>query len=101
MHVWHVEIVALVAPALVQDLFELFLRLEIHPQRYVQTSLSGSWRSAISVNQKQRRGRRSTSWGCGTAIGTSASSRCAIDELMTIRTNLVAKDAGNESRRSA
>ena len=39
VHVRHVEVVALVAPALVEDLRELRLRIEVHPQRRVEASL--------------------------------------------------------------
>ena len=48
MHVRHVEIVTLIAPAFVEYLFELFLRLEIHAQREVQTSGAGLWRLGLA-----------------------------------------------------
>ena len=53
VRVRHVEVVALVAPALVEDLLELFLRLEIHPQRRVEASLAGlrRMRSASTRNR--------------------------------------------------
>ena len=40
VHVRHVEVIALVAPALVEDLFELFFRIEVHAQRHVEPPLA-------------------------------------------------------------
>ena len=53
VRVRHVEIVALVAPAFVEDLLELRLRLQVHPQRRVETSLAGLRRIAIRVDEEQ------------------------------------------------
>ena len=75
VHVWHVEIVALVAPAFVEDLFELFLRFEIHAQGEVQTSRAWLWRRAISIDEKQLRRRsvaRTATWTTTLTAATAA-----------------------------
>src|ERR1051325_8927395 len=86
VHVRHVEIVALVAPAFVEDLFELFLRLEIHAQRVVQTSGAGLRRRSIGIDEEQLRRRRirtkATAWS--TTLTTSTASR-TINKLAMIR----------------
>ncbi len=67
VHVRHVQIVALVAPALIEDLLELFLRIQIHPQRHVEPAGPACGRRAIGIDEEQvaagagaptRRGRR-------------------------------------------
>src|ERR1041385_4032104 len=99
MHVRHVEIVALVAPAFVEDLFELFLRLEVHAQRVVQTS--GAWlrRRSIGIDEEQLRRRRiRTKAAWTTALSTTATSS-AINELAMIGTDFVSRDVVDERRR--
>src|SRR4030095_12736811 len=70
MHVRHVEIIALIAPALVEDLFEFLPGLEIHTQRNIETPLSCLRRIAISINKKQLWSSGTAS--CGTASATTA-----------------------------
>ena len=41
VHVRHIQVVALQAPALVEDLRELRLRIEMHPQRHVEAAVAG------------------------------------------------------------
>ena len=69
----HIEIVALVAPAFIEDLFELFLGIEIHPQAEGQPTLTRRWRIAIGINDEKRRsGRRATgAWSSTTAAAAT------------------------------
>ena len=55
MHVGDVEIVALIAPAFVEDLFELLFRLQVHAQRCVEPARSRGRDHAIGVDQEKRR----------------------------------------------
>ena len=65
MHVRHVEVVALVAPAFVEDLLELLLRLEIHPQRRVRAGPGPACGGvAIGIDEEQA--------GAGAAGGAAA-----------------------------
>src|SRR5262249_57783209 len=56
MHVRHVEVIALVAPTLVEDLFELFFRIEVHAQRHAEPPLALLWRLTIGGPPGQRGG---------------------------------------------
>src|SRR5258706_1652882 len=93
----HIEIITLVAPALVKDLFEFFFRFEIHAQIDVQPPGAGlRWR-AVGVNDEEgwRWGRTTHRPGpasAGTASGT-------IDKLVTIRADFVSQNAVRESSR--
>src|SRR5882724_448521 len=89
VHIRHVEIVAFVAPAFVEDLFELFPWVEIHPQRSVQTALPRLWRIAISVNDKERRNRWHPTRGTLTAAPAAAAASTAIEEFVTICAHFV------------
>src|SRR6185369_5779775 len=95
VHVWHVEIVALIAPAFIEDLFELFFRVEIHAQRNVQTTGASLRRSAIGIDEEQLR-----RWRCSktsTTRTTLPTANCsAIDELATIGTDLVTRHVGRK-----
>ena len=53
VHVRHVEIIALVAPPLIEDLAELLFRLQVHSERHVQASLPGLRRIAIGIDKEQ------------------------------------------------
>src|SRR5262249_62275034 len=58
VRVRHVQVVALVAPALGEDLFVLLLRLEVHPQRRVQAARALLRRIAIRVDEEEARAAR-------------------------------------------
>ena len=101
MHVGHVEIVALIAPAFVEDLFELLFRFKIHAQRNVQTTRTGLRRIAISINEEQlRRGRltEATAW---TTTLTTATTRGAINQPAFVGADLVSRDVADKRRRTA
>src|SRR6185369_3882344 len=97
VHVRHVEIVALVAPAFVEDLFELFSRLEIHAQRIVQTSGAGLRRRSISVDKEQLRRRSVCAAAEWTTTLAAATSGSAVNELATIGADLIRGDIADES----
>src|ERR1041385_8940966 len=100
VHVRHVEIVALVAPAFVEDLFELFLRLEIHAQRVVQTSGAGLRRRSIRIDEVQlRRWRIRAKADRSTTLTTATTSR-AINDLAMIRADLVSHNVVDERHRT-
>src|ERR1041385_7957117 len=99
VHVRHVEIVALVAPAFVEDLFELFLWFEIHAQRVVQTSGAGLRRRSIGIDEEQLRRRRiRTTAATWTTPLTAPPTSRAINELATICADLVSNDVAHECR---
>src|SRR6476620_8716751 len=94
VHVLHVKVVALVAPTFVEDLFEFFFWIEVHPQRKVQTSLA-LLRWAIRIDQEQLRRRRSTE--TTTATTKTATTTCgSIQKLPTICAHLVSRNRGHE-----
>src|SRR5258706_9443821 len=83
MHVRHVEITPLIAPSLVEDLFEFLAWVEIHAQSRVQATLARLWRSAMSTDDEKRRSRRPTRGACsGTPAATTTACSCAIEELV-------------------
>src|SRR5215831_9266608 len=88
VHVRHVEIVTLVPPTLIEDLFELFLRLEVHAQPDVEAALSRLRRISISVNDKERRHRRWSSLSRTTRSKATTTCR-AINQLAAVGAYLV------------
>src|SRR5712692_3678917 len=93
VHVRHVEIIALVAPAFIEDLFELLFRIEIHAQVNIKSARTRRWRRSIRINNKKRGSRGPTTKGCGTASATASR---AIDELVTIRADFICSDTVDE-----
>ena len=93
VHVWYVEIIALVTPAFVEDLFELGLRIEIHPETEIQFPLTGLRRIFVCVNQIERRHRR-----LATKTAASATACGAINQLVAIGANGICRDTVDESR---
>ena len=49
MHVWHVEIVTLIAPHLVEDLFEFFFGIQVHAQVDVDSALARLGRESLAT----------------------------------------------------
>src|ERR1044072_6081645 len=101
VHVLHVKIVALIAPAFVEDLFELFLRLEIHAQREVQTSRARLWRCAIGIDEEQLRRRSIAGTATWTTALTTTTGRRTIDQLATIGADFISSNIARERRRTA
>src|SRR6266480_4622859 len=93
VHVRDVEIVALVAPAFVEDLFEFFFRIEVHAKVYVDSAGTRRWRRSIGVNDKKRGGGRPA-----TESPTTAATGRAIDDLPAISADFKGRDALNERR---
>src|SRR5205085_3405236 len=87
-------------PAFVENLFELFLRLKVHAQRDVQSPLPGLRRVAVGVNQEERR-RGRPAGVTGSAPEAAATTRRAVEELVTVCAHGVLCDAGNEDRGAA
>ena len=98
VHVGHVEIVTLLAPAFVENLFEFFFRVEIHPQVEVDSTLARRWWSSICVHDKERGSWRRATCGART---TSATTAGAIDKFVTVRADFVSHNTGGERSRSA
>ena len=69
VHIWHVKVIALVAPAFVEDLFELFSGIQIHAQADIKTSLPRLRRITIRINKEKRWRRRRSSRGWTTTAG--------------------------------
>src|SRR5262249_38128502 len=99
VQVGDVKIIALIAPAFVEDLAELFLGFEVHAKGDVQTAGAGLRSLTIRVDQEQLRSRPR---GAAAATASSGSSGCgAIDELVAIGADVVGGDSGDEGRRTA
>src|ERR1700704_1751901 len=91
VQVWHIEIIALVAPAFVEYLFEFFFGIEIHAKVSVEPALARLWRSSIRVNDEGgRSGRRATGSRPGPA---TTATRRAIYQLTPIRTDFVSSNS--------
>ena len=96
VHVRHVEVVALIAPALVEDLLELLLRIEIHAQCRVHASLSRRGRIAIGVDEEQPWTGRAARGAA--AAATPAATAGAIEQLASVGADGVLGRAGDEGR---
>src|SRR6266568_6542825 len=100
VQVRHVEIVTLVAPTFVEDLFEFFFRIEIHAQSEIQTPLARLRRSSIRIDDEQRRSGRPPSESGWTTATSTARGR-AIDQLAAVSTDIVIRNAVDEGVRAA
>src|SRR3989442_15101736 len=96
----YVKIVTLVAPTLVEDLFEFFFRIEIHAESEIQTPLARLRRSSIRIDDEKRWNGRPPSKGGWTTTASSARG-CAIDQLAAISTDIVIRNAVDEGVRAA
>ncbi len=98
VEVRHVEVVALVAPAFVENLLVLFARVEIHAQADVEASLPCLRRSiAVRIDQEEVHGAPA----CGratTAAASTAATAGAIEQLAAVGADRVLGDAGHERR---
>src|SRR5436853_14093 len=94
VQVWHIEIIALVAPAFVEDLFEFFLGIEIHAKINVEPAGARLWRDSICVNDEEGRSRRRAT-GSRPGSATTAT-RGAINQLAPIRTDFVNSNSADE-----
>src|SRR5262245_12753890 len=95
VQVWYVEIVALIAPAFVEDLFELRFRLKVHAQSIVQSTLSRLG-CAIGIDEKQL-WRGSVCRTTASASKSTSTAGCAIYNLSMIRTHFITSDTADES----
>ena len=100
VQVRHVEIVTLIAPTLVEDLFEFFFRIEIHAQSEIQTPLARLRRSSIRIDDEQRRSGRPPCESGWTTTTSTARGR-AIDQLAAISTDVIIRNAVDEGVRAA
>src|SRR5262249_19576764 len=91
VHIRHIQIVTLVAPSLVEDLFELLPWLQVHPQRDIHSSLTSGRRIAICIYKEKSRHRRPGSRRRRTATA-SKSSRRAVQQLVSVGTHLVVRN---------
>src|SRR5690349_21756267 len=100
VHVWHVEIVAFIAPAFVEDLRELRFRIEIHPQRNVQTARARLRWCAIRIDDEQLRWwRRGETSAARTTLATAKPG--TIDNLAAIGADVVSHHIIDERRDAA
>ena len=90
----YVEVVALVAPALVEDLLELLARVEIHPQADVEASLARLRRVAVRVDEEEVDGGATRGSAAASAAATAATTG-AIEQLAA-----VGADRGTRPHRS-
>src|SRR6266571_2525219 len=100
VQVRHVEIVTLVAPTFVEDLFEFFFRIEIHAQSEIQTPLARLRRSSIRIDDEKRRSGRPPSESGWTTTASTARGR-AIDQLAAVSTDVVIRNAVDKGSRAA
>jgi hypothetical protein len=98
VQVRHVQVVALRAPALVEDLAELLLRLEVHPKRDTEAPLSCLRRLAIGVDEEQRDVRR-LSFPASAPASAETAAR-PVQELAAVGADGKRRDAGDEGRRA-
>src|SRR4029453_5478106 len=91
----NVKIVTLVAPAFVEDLFELGGGLEIHAQADINSTLAGLRRSSIGVDYEKRRRQRGSA--CGRARPTSRGG--SRRKFAAIRTYRIISDRRSKRRR--
>ena len=96
MHVWNIEIVALITPHLIEDLFELFLGIEVHAQRVIHPSSIGLRRISIRIDDEQRRIRWSTSECAGTS-SASPYAAAAVNQLVAVGADIERGDSAYES----
>src|SRR5581483_726500 len=96
----HIQIITLVAPHLVEDLLELFLRIEIHAQRVIDASATRLRRRAVRIDDEKRRVRRASAKSARTACASTATTG-AIDELATISAYFEGRHATYESCRAS
>src|SRR2546425_457685 len=100
VQVRHVEIIALAAPTLVEDLFEFFFRVEIHAQCEIQTPLARLRGSAIRIDNEKRWSRRPPSESGWTTTASTARGR-TIDQLAAVSTDIVVRNAIDKGARAA
>src|SRR5882672_7964517 len=81
MHVRHVKIVTLVAPAFVEDLFEFFPGIEIHAQIDIEPAYARLWWSSICVHDEQRWSWRRTTRGAWSSPATATNTGGAINQF--------------------
>src|SRR5207244_702833 len=84
VQVRHIEIVALIAPTFVEDLFEFFFGIEVHAQGEVHAPGSGLRRISIRVDDEQRRSWWPSRAGAGATTAAASASGGAIDQFAAI-----------------
>src|SRR4051812_4160674 len=99
VRILNVEVVALIAPPLVEDLLELLLRLEIHPEGGIDASLT-RLRRRCRIHEEQvdrwyRTGRSSL------ASAAAASAASTIEKLAAVGAEIVFGDTVHERRSAA
>ena len=81
LHVFDVEIVALITPPFVEDLLEFFLRIEVHAQGDSQLALSRRWGHFVGVDKEDRGRDRGFPWDRRAAR--------TVGQLMAVRADIV------------
>src|SRR5437764_9855143 len=84
VQVRHIEIVALIAPTFVEDLFEFFFGIEVHAQSEIDASRAGLWRIAIRVDDEQRRSWWPSRTGASASTAASYATGGAIDQFTAV-----------------
>ena len=95
VHVLHVEVVALQAPAFVEDLLELGFRLEVHAERRGEAALACLRNIAIGVHEEQPRS--TARCGCSAAPAAATPTPAgAIQQLAAVSADVVLGHALHE-----
>src|SRR5215813_5420796 len=97
MSIRDVKIVALIAPSFVENLVELFLRLQVHPERRIQSSLPGLRWVTISVDEVQRWWLRRPCLAT-TSSATTKTAAGSVNQLMRISAHVVGGYSGSKRR---
>src|SRR5262249_31064679 len=97
MSIRDVKIVALIAPSFVENLFELFLRLQVHPERRIQSSLPGLRWVTISVDEEQRWWLRRPCLAT-TSSATTKTAAGSVNQLMPISLRAAGGYPGGKGR---
>ena len=100
VQVRNIEIVALIAPTFVEDLFEFFFGIEVHAQSEIDASAAGLGRIAISVDDEQRRSWWSSRTGATATTSAATASGGAIDQFAAVGTDFEGSHAVDEACRA-
>src|SRR5262249_57075022 len=92
VHVRNVEIIALVAPSLIEDLFELLFRIEVHAQRHVESPLARLRGLAISIYEEERETSASARALAATTTSSAEATAGAVDQLLAVSAQVILGD---------
>ena len=100
VHVRHVQVVALIAPALAEDLLELLLGFQIHAQRGREPAGARLRCRAIGIDDEQRGSGGGCRAAAAAAPAATTAARAAIEHLVRVGAHHVISDTRHERRRA-